>query len=176
MADSEAASHYPRNLFPRLGAGGRGVGQGQMQKRRMILLSIIILLLTSCQPTSKTVTLALLGDLILGRGVNPAIDSLAYLAPELQAADLSLANLESPLAHTLPAGGTGFGYNLCAPAQNAELLRFWGVDLLSIANNHRFDCGSIGSSENETASLLTSAGTRSQSVPARSRFTGKSTA
>jgi poly-gamma-glutamate synthesis protein (capsule biosynthesis protein) len=63
----------------------------------------------------------------------------------LKAADLSLANLESPL---FPKGDAGAasedGYNLCAPASQAAFLPIWGLDILSLANNHRFDCGSSG--------------------------------
>jgi len=48
-------------------------------------------------PIGHAATLALLGDLMVGRGVDPTPASLGYLAPNLKAADLSLANLESPL-------------------------------------------------------------------------------
>jgi poly-gamma-glutamate capsule biosynthesis protein CapA/YwtB (metallophosphatase superfamily) len=48
------------------------------------------------------------------------------------------------------------GYNLCTSAAQTELLSAWGLDLLSVLNNHSFDCGPTG--PNETASLLTSAG------------------
>jgi poly-gamma-glutamate capsule biosynthesis protein CapA/YwtB (metallophosphatase superfamily) len=117
---------------------------------------LIALFLVSCRPVSPTVTLALLGDLVLGRGVDPTPASLAYLAPELQPADLSLANLESPLAKILPAVDNGTGYNLCAPAARAALLPVWSLDLLSLANNHRFDCGPDGPLE--TAGFLTAVG------------------
>jgi len=63
----------------------------------------LVFVSSACQPKAPTVTLALLGDLMLGRGVDPKPDSLAYLTPDLSAADLALANLESPLAPFLPA-------------------------------------------------------------------------
>ena len=114
-------------------------------KKLPILLSILPILLISCLPARRTVTLALLGDLMVGRAVHPGPASLLYLAPELKAADLSLANLESPLAQedgqALPARA---GYNLCAGSAQAGLFPFWGLDLLSLANNHRFDCGPDG--------------------------------
>jgi poly-gamma-glutamate synthesis protein (capsule biosynthesis protein) len=125
-------------------------------KIHTLLVISILFLLVACTPVQKTISLALLGDLMLGRGVAPTPASLAYLAPELQAADLSLGNLESPLAKTLPIVDTDAGYNLCAPAATVEFLPAWGLDLLSLANNHRFDCGPEGM--NETIRILTAAG------------------
>jgi poly-gamma-glutamate capsule biosynthesis protein CapA/YwtB (metallophosphatase superfamily) len=122
-------------------------------KRLFILPSLVFILLVSCQPHPSTVTLALLGDLMLGRGVKAAPDSLAYLKPELHAADLSLANLESPLTNDPPAAAMEAGYNLCAAAPAAGVLDAWGLDLLSLANNHRFDCNPAGA--NETIRILT---------------------
>ena len=124
--------------------------------KKTLLLASFLSLLVSCSSAHPTVTLALLGGLMFGRAVEPTPASLAYLAPELQAADLSLANLESPLANIPPAANTGAGYNLCASAARASLLTTWGLDLLSVTNNHRFDCGPDG--PHETASILTTAG------------------
>lgn len=91
---------------------------------------------------------------MLGRGVDPKPDSLAYLASELAAADLALANLESPLASVLPV--TESPYNLCASSVLADLLSGWGFDLLALANNHNLDCGPDGPAE--TISTLAKAG------------------
>jgi poly-gamma-glutamate capsule biosynthesis protein CapA/YwtB (metallophosphatase superfamily) len=116
-----------------------------MIKLRISILLATLLLLVSCQPAPSTVSLALLGDLMVGRAVHPTAASLAYLAPRLKAADLSLANLESPLA---PGGAAGVpaeaGYNLCADSARVALFPAWGLDMLSLANNHRFDCGPDG--------------------------------
>ena len=123
-----------------------------MIKLRTFFVFCFLFFLASCAPASKTATLALLGDLVLGRGVVPTRDSLAALAPDLQAADLALANLESPLAEAPPAESASPGYNLCAPAGRAQFLSKWGLDLLSLANNHRDDCGPDGAGT--TARLL----------------------
>lgn len=112
------------------------------------------LIISACQPQSPTVTLALLGDLMLGRGVDPNPGSLAYLMPEMNKADLALANLESPLAQVLPAGTST--YNLCTVSDRADLLSTWGLDILSLANNHSLDCGMNGSVG--TKSILETAG------------------
>ena len=104
-----------------------------------------LMLLVSCLPVDRTVTLALLGDLMVGRGVHPEYASLSYLVPRLKAADLSLANLESPLAPGVGMGvSSNDGYDLCAPSARADLFPLWHLDMLSLANNHRFDCGPDG--------------------------------
>ena len=118
---------------------------------RFVLLLLIFLV--ACNPR-RTVKLALLGDLMLGRAVDPKPASLAFLTPELSGADLALANLESPLSPSLPAVDST--YNLCASSERANLLSAWGLDLLSIANNHSFDCGPDG--PNDTLKALTVTG------------------
>ena len=102
----------------------------------------------------QSVTLALLGDVMLGRGVKPSHDTFAYLEPYLQSADLSLANLESPLTNAAPQANSP--YNLCADPQNITYLAEAGFDLLSLANNHHLDCGQAGL--DETKRTLTKAG------------------
>lgn len=87
---------------------------------------------------------------MLGRSVAAAYSAdwpqpLAPLADSLQAADLALANLESPLsdAFTLTAArqnGRSGSYNLCAPAGARQALQAAGLDLLALANNHAADC------------------------------------
>ena len=125
-----------------------------MKNIKLLAAVPFLLLLAGCGKAPGTVTLALLGDINLGRGVFPTPASLALLTPELQAADIAFANLESPLS--LDAYGRSAAaplqYDLCAPAARASLLAAWGFDMLSIANNHRFDCGPDGLSE--TAAVL----------------------
>jgi poly-gamma-glutamate synthesis protein (capsule biosynthesis protein) len=129
---------------------------GALRHPQSIFCIFFLIFLVSCQPSPATVTLVLLGDLMLGRGVQPAENSLTYLAPELQSADLAIANLESPLTYHAPSAGPSSGYNLCAQAPSAKWLAAWGLDLVALANNHRYDCGPEGSVE--TASLLSNLG------------------
>lgn len=70
---------------------------------RAFAVCFLVFITAACQHTTSSVSLALLGDLMLGRGVDPTPDSLAYLMPDLSNVDLTLANLESPLATLLPA-------------------------------------------------------------------------
>ena len=104
---------------------------------------LLIVFLAGCGAKPGTVTLAFLGDINLGRDVHPSVHSFDYLAKALDKADLAMANLESPLAAELPVNTTG--YNLCAPAELAGYLPMWGLDLVSIVNNHSTDCGEYGS-------------------------------
>ncbi len=128
--------------------------RGFAQRLRSIVPCLLLVLLVSCSASPQTVTLALLGDINLGRGVTPSTGSLAFLAPRLRSADLALANLESPLS---PSPSTdGAGYNLCTSSDRARFLSVWGLDLVSLANNHSLDCGPDGRSQ--TASALAAAG------------------
>jgi poly-gamma-glutamate capsule biosynthesis protein CapA/YwtB (metallophosphatase superfamily) len=123
---------------------------------RLVFLFCLLLAIPTCQPR-QAVILALLGDINLGRGVTPSADSLAYLTSYLSAADLALANLESPLSGSSdpPVTATG-GYNLCASADRAAFLADWDLDLLSLANNHQNDCTPDGIPQ--TRSILTGLG------------------
>jgi poly-gamma-glutamate synthesis protein (capsule biosynthesis protein) len=123
---------------------------------RLVFISCFLLSFSSCQPGDTQVTLALLGDINIGRGVTPSAGSFDFLESYLSSADLALANLESPLANIPPSANEEGVYNLCVLGPKTDLLSSWGLDLLSIANNHRYDCGSDGFYE--TASLLSNAG------------------
>jgi poly-gamma-glutamate synthesis protein (capsule biosynthesis protein) len=88
------------------------------------------------------VNLAFMGDIMPGRGVSVSDSSLDYLEPDIHSADLALANLESPLTDA-PASSEG-GYSLCAAPESAAILANAGLDLVSVINNHSFDCGLQG--------------------------------
>jgi poly-gamma-glutamate synthesis protein (capsule biosynthesis protein) len=124
-------------------------------------LSVVLVLASgACQvslintQSAPSFTLALLGDVMVGRGVRAAAETFSYLEPYLQSADLTLANLESPL--TDAPLQTASPYALCAAPENVEYLAEAGFDLLSLANNHSLDCGTEGLLE--TQSVLTDAG------------------
>ena len=103
---------------------------------------------------APSVTLALLGDVMLGRAVHPSPETFGYLEPYLSSADLALANLESPLTNAPVL--TESSYALCAAPENVEYLAEAGFDLLALSNNHSLDCGAEGLLE--TQSVLTDAG------------------
>jgi poly-gamma-glutamate capsule biosynthesis protein CapA/YwtB (metallophosphatase superfamily) len=96
-----------------------------------------------------TITLALAGDTMLGRGVAEALaerppDSL--VAPEVaeitRAVDLFVLNLEcciSERGSPWPAPGKPFFFR--APPTAVETLRHLGVSCVTMANNHALDFG-----------------------------------
>jgi poly-gamma-glutamate synthesis protein (capsule biosynthesis protein) len=109
---------------------------------------VIILFITGCQ-ANPSLTIAFLGDISLGRDVTPGLDSFAYLQDPLSTADLVLANLESPFGNGTDS--TTASYNLCASGERAALLAEWGMDLLSLANNHAHDCSPTGIVETQSS-------------------------
>jgi poly-gamma-glutamate capsule biosynthesis protein CapA/YwtB (metallophosphatase superfamily) len=112
--------------------------------------SVTLALDEAAQPTF---TLALVGDLMLGRGVAEALDgdwelAFAQVRPWLAAADLAFANLESPLT-TAPY--VGDGYDLRALPEAVVALDVAGIDVVSLANNHALDAGAVGLAQTLTA-------------------------
>jgi poly-gamma-glutamate synthesis protein (capsule biosynthesis protein) len=115
--------------------------------RKLGRIVLLICLAWLVQPgQASSVTLALLGDVMLGRGIAAAgtspPDVMGALAPDLASADLVLANLESPLTNA-PVQ-TPSDYVLCAPPTQVRVLVAVALDLLSLANNHHLDCGESG--------------------------------
>jgi poly-gamma-glutamate synthesis protein (capsule biosynthesis protein) len=96
-----------------------------------------------------TVTVALAGDTMLGRGVAEALAERppqSLVAPEVaeiaQAADLSVLNLECCISDggsPWPASGKPFFFR--APPAAVETLRHLGISCVTLANNHALDFG-----------------------------------
>jgi poly-gamma-glutamate capsule biosynthesis protein CapA/YwtB (metallophosphatase superfamily) len=94
-----------------------------------------------------TLTIALVGDTMLGRKVAEALSAgRALVAPEVAAtaaeADLFVLNLEcciSARGERWPAEGKPFFFR--APPAAAELLAGLGVHCVTLANNHALDFG-----------------------------------
>jgi poly-gamma-glutamate capsule biosynthesis protein CapA/YwtB (metallophosphatase superfamily) len=112
---------------------------------------IVLIFGAACIPASEyqpSASLVFLGDLMLGRGVAQAHAGgdwesvLQSLAPVTRAADLALANLESPIgcAPDVPSGMR----SLAAPPAAAAALESAGIDIVSTANNHALDAGTEG--------------------------------
>ncbi len=131
--------------------------------RISITLTLVLLIIYALSQPQKTpgITLAFLGDVMLGRGVAAAHPSgdwaaaWAALKPTLSEADLVLANLESPLT-TRPSAVPAGGYDLRASPSSVQALVAANMDVLSLANNHRLDGGQAGLEE--TLEVLNSSG------------------
>ncbi len=108
---------------------------------------MLLLVVVSLPPAGGSLKLAALGDIMLGRGVATAHangswdQALATLAPYTENADLTFANLESPLTTAPLIRET---YDLRAPNQAMQALLTSGIDILSLANNHIGDSGASG--------------------------------
>ncbi len=130
-------------------------------KHYLLFLSFLWLFVAA-SPHSESVTLALLGDVMLGRGTGMThpggagwAHTLAPLEPALRLADLAVANLESPVTdRPLARGADGEGrpaYDLRAGPESLPALQAAGLDLFSLANNHALDSGPPGLADTRAA-------------------------
>ncbi len=103
-------------------------------------------------------TIAAVGDVLMHGAVKDAAadhrgpgndDGFGWLwspiADLLAGADLTFANLETPIAPRAGLGSRSFVFN--APPAAVSALQRAGVDLVSVANNHMFDQGRPGFEE-----------------------------
>lgn len=109
----------------------------------------------------KITTLITTGDVMLGRAINYKSvreKNFTWMWEKtvdiLQKADLVIINLESPLVENCPP--TNEGMKFCADLQNIESLKFAGVDVINLANNHIGNYGLEGIKT--TVNLLNQAG------------------
>lgn len=103
------------------------------------------------EPGERSVSVLAVGDVMLGRGVSAEPDPWGNAAVWLQAADLTMGNLEAVLVEggtprRAPAGEAQPILLSASPA-SAGLLRQAGFDILGLANNHSLDYGVIGLEE-----------------------------
>lgn len=127
-------------------------------------LAAALLVLASCSRPSADFTLTLGGDIMLSREgksifssqtetINPWIELQnqgILISADSDIPDFFFANLESPLGEI---NSTPTDMNLCSDPEQVRVLIDGGVDLVSLANNHRDDCSLNGAAT--TQSLLT---------------------
>jgi len=92
---------------------------------------------------SSNITIGLVGDVYLGEGTPLRLD--ASVSRLLATFDLVIANQEGPIC----AGGKPVSGKcvLRSAPKAAQVLRDWGVDVVTLANNHMFDMGLSGFDE-----------------------------
>lgn len=129
-------------------------------KRQFVIwigaLATALLLFAACVPRESSTTILLGGDVILTRegiSISPSTQPFGRLRKIIRGSSYFFINLESPLGS--PEGSIG-DMNLCAPDTYAETLSAGGVDLASLANNHRDDCEPGG--DTRTADAMRTAG------------------
>lgn len=112
-------------------------------------------MLAACSRPAMDFTLTLGGDIMLAREGEPIFENKdeeinpwqelqkqgVLKEPNAAVPDYFFANLESPLGET-PSEATDM--NLCSHPAQVRVLIEGGVDLVSLANNHRDDCVSDG--------------------------------
>lgn len=104
---------------------------------------------SSAPPKKTEIIIAAVGDVMMPLSIQYAAARNEHgygplfekIASELSAADITFANLETPIDDTLPVSGY--------PKFNAHpalllALKKAGVDIISVANNHAMDAGSEG--------------------------------
>jgi poly-gamma-glutamate synthesis protein (capsule biosynthesis protein) len=115
----------------------------------MVARYCLSLVFLSSLALGQKTTVALGGDVLLGRGVAKRAKKIGWgrlltgVAPRLRKADLAIINLESPLAPCLP-GGTVSRPRLCGDPRGVEALAAGGIDAVTLANNHALDAGPRG--------------------------------
>jgi hypothetical protein len=100
-------------------------------------------------PQDKVITIIATGDVIPARSVNFQVVTrnnfnwpYEKTADILRDADLTFANLETPLINNCPT--TQFGMIFCGDSKSIKGLVFAGIDLVSMANNHAGNFGEAG--------------------------------
>jgi len=86
---------------------------------------------------AESVTINFLGDIYLGE--QPYLSITPEISHTLKSADLVIANQEGPITDQ----GRAIGGKCCLKSapETANILQNWGVDVVSLANNHMFDYG-----------------------------------
>lgn len=94
-------------------------------------------------------TIVVTGDVIPARSVNYRTVLLnnfhwpfEYIADKLKNSDITFVNLESPLIAGCPL--TNSGMIFCSDERHIDGLRFAGIDVVSLANNHISNYGKAG--------------------------------
>jgi hypothetical protein len=97
---------------------------------------------------TRHITLAALGDVNFGDGVGAVMDSRGALwpwrdvAPTLRRADIAFGNLECSISNRGVAVPKAFNFR-GRPDHLAKVVRFAGLDVLNLANNHAGDFGML---------------------------------
>ena len=111
----------------------------------------------------RRVTLMAVGDVMLGRTIGEMIENegtaapFQFVAETLMSADITIGNLECPI--TSRGEAEPKTYTFRAPTGAGDSLAQAGFDLVSLANNHVLDFGSIGLED--TLKNLSTAGVHS---------------
>ena len=96
------------------------------------------------------VTISIVGDIMLSRGVQKYLDEYGYDYPYGDVRqwflkdDLTIANLECPITENENAANKARRFLFRADRENAASLKQAGFDCINLANNHSMDYMSAG--------------------------------
>jgi poly-gamma-glutamate synthesis protein (capsule biosynthesis protein) len=116
----------------------------------IILTATLIWLPLTVQ--AEEILINAVGDVMLAGRWAASIKKKGYDSPfsavaeELSKADITIANLESPIAHT-GSEFTGKKFRFLAEPEIAVALRKSGINLVTLANNHSMDFGAVALAE-----------------------------
>lgn len=122
-----------------------------------VIAFVLMFVLASSAPpinqlTNNQVTILFTGDIMLGRSVMGAsLDNNDNLYPFRKTADflknvdITFVNLENPIVTNCPRHIGGFKF--CVSPEIAQGLRYAGIDIVSLANNHTSNFGKEGFEE-----------------------------
>lgn len=114
--------------------------------RRTFLLTTLLICLAASPAIGGDIVIDAVGDIMLAGSGSATFRRLGYFYPfeavasELRSADISVGNLEAPLAR----GGTEFvdkKFRFKVPPAAAPALKQAGFSVLTLANNHMMDFG-----------------------------------
>ena len=115
--------------------------------------------LESTSPAAKSdtvISLMATGDVLLARSINYKMVQLqdftwpfVYLGSFLEGADLTYINLETPLISDCPTRVDGMFF--CGDLRGIDSLKFAGIDVVNVANNHASNFGPEGVAETHAA-------------------------
>jgi poly-gamma-glutamate capsule biosynthesis protein CapA/YwtB (metallophosphatase superfamily) len=118
------------------------------------MLSLLLVFLSNQNNSAKETSIVLAGDIMLGRsvmtkslGINNPSYPFIKVADRLNRADITFADLENPIIANCPYSDSGFKF--CADPRMVEGLKFAGIDVVSLANNHTLNYGAEGLAETE---------------------------
>lgn len=125
-----------------------------MEKLINFLLSLLAIFNFSQITPVKETRIILAGDMMLGRsvmtkslGMNDPTYPFIKVAEKLSSVDIVFVNLENPIIANCPSSNSGFKF--CADPIMVEGLKFAGIDVVSLANNHISNYGLDGKIETE---------------------------
>ncbi len=117
-----------------------------MTLQRILSLSLLLALFSVRPATARPIVLNAVGDIMLSGSATPYLNRLGYDYPfaatarELKHGDISVANLEAPIA-TRGEEFSGKRFRFRADPHVAGALKRAGFTLVTLANNHMMDFG-----------------------------------